>query len=316
MSFRRTIILGVVGDSATGKTTLSEGVARILGPERVTVICTDDYHRYNREQRLTLGINALEPAGNYIDIIEQHLELLHRGQAILKPIYNHSTGNFDPPEYVEPREFIIVEGLLGYSTKAMRRDYDVKVYLAPEEELRIRWKFKRDTVKRGYGVEQVRDELERRVPYSRDFIRPQQAHADIVVTFYRPPDHLEESGAHLNTRLILRPTLPHPDLSEVIRSGEGNHEQFLSSTISRQNDWLTETLEISGRITPEKAAQLEEPIWRRLLSRLSDIQHLPADKLGAFMDGAVASQSHPLALTQLLIAYHMLLVGEELKREV
>lgn len=314
MPFQRTIILGVVGDSATGKTTLSEGVARILGPERVTVICIDDYHRYNRVQRLRLGINALDPACNYIDIIEQHLDLLHRGHAILKPVYNHSTGDFDPPKYVEPREFIIVEGLLGYYTKAMRHHYDVKVHLAPEEELRIRWKFKRDTVKRGYTIDQVREELERRVPYSRDFISPQQGHADVVVTFYRPPDHLEESGAHLNTRLILRPTLPHPDLSEVIKSGEGNHEQVLSSTISRQNDWLTETLEISGRITHEKAAQLEEPIWRRLLSRLPDLQRLPADKLGTFMDGAVASQSHPLALTQILIAYHMLLAGEELKR--
>lgn len=314
MPFQRTIILGVVGDSAAGKTTLSEGVARILGPERVTVICTDNYHRYNRIQRLQLGINALDPACNYIDIIEQHLDLLHRGHAILKPVYNHSTGDFDPGEYVEPREFIIVEGLLGFHTKAMRRHYDVKVYLAPEEELRILWKFKRDTTKRGYTLEQVREELQRRVSYSRDFIQPQQAYADIVVTFCRPPGNEEETGAHLNARLTLRPTLPHPDLTEMIESGEGSREQALSSTISRQNDWLTETVEISGRITAEKAAQLEELLWRRLWARLPALEHLRPEEMGAFLDGTVASQSNPLALTQLLIAYHMLLAREELKR--
>ena len=42
----RSIILGIVGDSAAGKTTLTKGIAQVLGPENVTLICTDDYHRY------------------------------------------------------------------------------------------------------------------------------------------------------------------------------------------------------------------------------------------------------------------------------
>lgn len=61
-----------------------------------------------------------------LNIIEQHLALLRAGQAILKPIYNHSTGAFDPPEYIEPRQYLSVEGLLGYSTRRMRDSYDVK----------------------------------------------------------------------------------------------------------------------------------------------------------------------------------------------
>ena len=56
----RPIILGIVGDSAAGKTTLSRGIAQILGPERVSVLCTDDYHCYNRKQRKELGITPLE----------------------------------------------------------------------------------------------------------------------------------------------------------------------------------------------------------------------------------------------------------------
>ena len=34
----RPIILGIVGDSAAGKTTLTRGIAQILGAENVTVI--------------------------------------------------------------------------------------------------------------------------------------------------------------------------------------------------------------------------------------------------------------------------------------
>ena len=110
----RPILLGIVGDSAAGKTTLTKGIAQVLGVDNVTVICTDDYHRYDRIQRKQLGITALHPDANYLDIMQQHLRLLRAGEAILKPIYNHSTGTFDPPEYIKPSQFVIVEGLLGY----------------------------------------------------------------------------------------------------------------------------------------------------------------------------------------------------------
>ena len=56
------IILGIVGDSASGKTTLSAGVAQILGEERCTVLCTDDYHRYDRRERGEKGLSAHRPA--------------------------------------------------------------------------------------------------------------------------------------------------------------------------------------------------------------------------------------------------------------
>ena len=72
----KTIILGIVGDSAAGKTTLTKGIAQILGEDQVTIICTDDYHRYDRTQRAEMGISALHPDCNYLDIIEQHLALL------------------------------------------------------------------------------------------------------------------------------------------------------------------------------------------------------------------------------------------------
>lgn len=76
----RPIILGIVGDSAAGKTTLSRGIAQILGEDDVTIICTDDYHRYDRKQRAEIGISALHRDCNYLDIMEQHLNHLRSGQ--------------------------------------------------------------------------------------------------------------------------------------------------------------------------------------------------------------------------------------------
>ena len=98
------IMLGIVGDSAAGKTTLTAGIAQILGSDRVAIICTDDYHKYSRAERAKNGISALDPKGNYIDIMENQISRLRQGKPILKPIYNHDTGELDAPEYVEAKE--------------------------------------------------------------------------------------------------------------------------------------------------------------------------------------------------------------------
>ena len=144
------MILGIVGDSAAGKTTLTSGIAAILGPDRVACICSDDYHRYSRAERARLELTALDPAANHLDIFEQHLRLLRQGQPVLKPVYDHRDGTLAAPQYVQPRPYMIVEGLLGYHSRAMRECYDVKLFLEPAEELRVRWKTQRDTAKRGY----------------------------------------------------------------------------------------------------------------------------------------------------------------------
>ena len=88
---QRPVILGVVGDSAAGKTTITRGLVRVLGEEHVAHICTDDYHRYDRRQRAELGITPLHPDCNYLDVMAQDLVHLRRGEAILKPVYRHPT---------------------------------------------------------------------------------------------------------------------------------------------------------------------------------------------------------------------------------
>jgi len=78
----RPVILGVVGDSATGKTTLTRGLVRTLGEGAVAHIGTDDYHRFDRRRRAELGITPLNPDCNYIDIMAQHLALVRAGEPI------------------------------------------------------------------------------------------------------------------------------------------------------------------------------------------------------------------------------------------
>jgi len=105
------IIVGVSGDSGSGKTTFSNGIRRLIGNDLVATICTDGYHKEDREQRQQSGRLPLDPDANHLDLLQQHLADLKQGKSIHVPIYNHATGKFDPPEPFLPTPIIIVEGL-------------------------------------------------------------------------------------------------------------------------------------------------------------------------------------------------------------
>ena len=303
----RPIIIGIVGDSAAGKTTLTRGIVQVLGPENVTVICTDDYHRYDRRQRAALGISALHPDCNYLDIIEQHLSLLRSGKPVLKPIYSHNTGSFEPPEYVKPNKYVVVEGLLGYSTFGMRLNYDVKVYLAPPESLRTAWKIKRDTHKRGYNKEQVLEQLRKREPDSEAFIRPQRQWSDLIISFYPPDNEQHQNDLMLNVRLILRPTIPHPDLCHILNP-EGNHlGEAIRLDLARDMGKPVDVLAIDGHATVNQVRELERILCNEI-PYLGQFCSLEGNQEIGKITSTVGEtlQSYPLALTQLLITYHML----------
>ena len=286
----RPIILGVVGDSAAGKTTMTRGLVRILGEQQVTAVSTDDYHRYDRKQRAEHKITPLHPDCNYVDIMSQHLGHLRAGEPILKPVYVHADGTFGPPVYVDPKPFTIVEGLLGYHSEALLDVYDVRVYLAPPEDLRRRWKVKRDTSRRGYTTDEVLRELDKREPDSAQFIRPQERYADVVVSFREGAGN---DPVALDAELLLRDTLPHPDLSPVSASGERG-----VTVEDRESELL---VKIAGDIAPERASEIEEAIWEKL----HFASHLRSERLGQFVVGNDLQRSASLALVQLLILYHL-----------
>jgi phosphoribulokinase len=173
----------VVGDSGSGKTTLSAAIAEELGASRVTLMCLDDYHRYDRAERLRLDITALTPECNRLDLMARHLRALRAGGSILKPVYNHAHGTFDPDEEVTPREIVIARGLLGLHTSELRSVFDLSVFLDPDPALRIRWKIARDTAKRGYTAEEVVQHVRRRQTDSERYVAPQRAHADVVIMY-------------------------------------------------------------------------------------------------------------------------------------
>lgn len=282
----RAIVVGVVGDSGAGKTTVTRGLTRVIGDDHVTHVSADDYHRYDRRQRRELGVTPLHPDSNHLDILTQHLSHLRRGEPVLKPVYSHQTGEFEPPVYVRPSKFLLVEGLLNFHTETLRSLHDIRVALAPPEELRRAWKVKRDCSRRGYTTDEVLAELDNRQADAEAYIEPQRQYADIVVAFAQ---NKSNDPSHLDADVILRDTLPHPDLSPLLDG---------PALIKREREWL---LRIPGNLDPAHAAELEEAVWQRM----SFASHLRIRRLGEFTVGTDLHRSDSLALVQLLILYHV-----------
>jgi phosphoribulokinase len=287
----RPILLGVVGDSAAGKTTITRGLVRLLGEENVTHVGSDDYHRYDRQQRAERQITPLNPECNYMDIMEQDFANIRAGRCILKPVYRHQDGTFGPPVYVQPQRFTVIEGLLGYHTQALRDIFDVRVFLAPPEELRRHWKVRRDCTRRGYTTDQVLDELDRREHDSAAFIRPQERYADILISFALGEKQHEDD---LDATVILRDGLVHPDLEPLV-SGGGENPITLEQREGERR------LVIPGDIDHKLGEEIEEAVWDRMQFAI----HLRTERLGEFTVGTELHRSESLAIVQVLILYHL-----------
>jgi len=226
-----------------------------------------------------------------MDVLTCDVRHLLQNEAILKPVYQHADGTFGPPVYLTPARFVVAEGLLVNHSAELREMFDVRVYLNPPEELRRRWKVARDCSRRGYSTDQVLSELDRRERDSEAFTRPQRHFADMVVSFMpgcsQDPDQLD---AHL----FLRDSLPHPDLTGVVGE-EGDDDLTLTEHIGEQE------LRIPGTISADRAIELEEAIW----DRMQFASHLRQQRLGEFTIGSDLRRSEALALTQLLLLYHL-----------
>ena len=296
----RPVLLGLAGDSASGKSTLSRGIEYVLGVERVGRVCTDDYHRYDRATRAEVGVTPLAPEANRMDLMAEHLRTLASGAPVTKPTYDHLMGGFGPDETVEPGEIVIVEGLLPLVDRGTRDAIDVAVFLDPDEELRRRWKLERDVFERGYSPNEVVAELHRREPDAARYVRPQRDYADVILRFHRRDD--AEPDGQLSARVMVRPTLPYPALREVLGRFRARGVEPVRWASRTDRRGPMSILDIDGDCPPDLGAELEEALW----SSMRPDDRLQRDRIGVIRKpGQPEIRSEALALAQLLIVTHL-----------
>ena len=149
--------------------------------------------------------------------------------------------------------------------------------------------------KRGYNEEEVAAELARREPESAAYIRPQRAHADIVVRFAPIEERGETPDDPLSAYVMLRPTIAHPDLSGVI--SEDTRKAAHLKLLRDEDGKPVDALHVHAYAEQALTEKVERALWREL----QEPEPLPSGlgRLGA------EGRSEPLAVVQLLLLFHL-----------
>lgn len=196
----RVVVIGVAGDSGCGKSTFLKRLTDLFGQEFMTVICLDDYHSLDRKQRKEKKVTALNPKANNFDLMYEQIKALKEGRGIDKPIYNHETGELDPPERIEPNKVVVIEGLHPLYDERVRDLVDFGVYLDISDEVKIQWKIQRDMAERGHRYEDILASIEARRPDFEAYIEVQKQYADVVIQIF--PTQLLQGEAAKESNLL------------------------------------------------------------------------------------------------------------------
>lgn len=180
---RKIVLIG--GGSASGKTYVLNKVLESLPNEKVTHISLDDYYKdfsvLPFEERAK--VNFDHPKAFDWKLLNEQLKALKNGETIDKPIYDFTIHGRSPKtEKVEPKELIIIEGIMALVNKDLRALGDLKVFINCSRERRLVRRIARDTKERGRTYESVIEQYFATVqPMFEEIIAPSQYYADLII---------------------------------------------------------------------------------------------------------------------------------------
>ena len=178
------LMIGIAGGTGSGKTTLMKNLVERFG-DAGTVGSHDNY--YKRHDDMTYEerclINYDEPAAFENDLMARQLEALRRGERVECPVYDYTVHNrSNETVTIEPKQVIIIEGILIFADEALRSSMDIKIFVDTDADIRLCRRIKRDVNKRGRSVESVLTQYMTTVkPMHEKYVEPSKRFADLVV---------------------------------------------------------------------------------------------------------------------------------------
>ncbi|MHC5251964.1 uridine kinase [Listeria kieliensis] len=182
---RKPVVVGVTGGSGSGKTSVCKKIYEHFGECSILMLEQDFYYKdqsdLSFEERLETNYD--HPLAFDTDLLIEHVEQLLNYQAISKPVYDYTVHNrSNEVIHQEPREVIILEGILILEDPRLRDLMDIKVYVDTDDDIRIIRRLLRDIKDRGRSLDSVIDQYLNVVkPMHNEFIEPTKKYADIII---------------------------------------------------------------------------------------------------------------------------------------
>ena len=182
---RRPVVIGVTGGSGSGKTTVSNAIYNQLSGQSLLILQQDSY--YNDQSEMTMAerhaVNYDHPLAFDTDLMIKQIKQLLAYQPIEKPVYDYEQyTRSDKTIHQEPRDVIIVEGVLILDDQRLRDLMDIKVFVETDDDIRIIRRIQRDIKERGRTLDSVIGQYLATVkPMYHQFVEPTKRYADLIV---------------------------------------------------------------------------------------------------------------------------------------
>lgn len=179
------IIIGIAGGTGSGKTTVVRKIVENLPKGEVVVLPQDSYYKDSShvpvEERQ--NINFDHPNAFDWDLLTSQLAQLKSGKAIEQPTYSYLTCTRQKETiHIEPKNVIIVEGILALCDPMLRNQMDLKIFVDADSDERLIRVISRDIVERGRTAEDVMNRYTRVLkPMHLQFIEPTKRYADLII---------------------------------------------------------------------------------------------------------------------------------------
>ncbi|HEY8436512.1 MAG TPA: uridine kinase [Haloplasmataceae bacterium] len=181
----KSILIGIAGGTASGKTLVTEKIKRQFSEDCVTVIKQDDYYKDQSdipfEERLK--VNYDHPDAIDMDLLYEHLKALLDGAIIEKPTYDFTRHTrSERTETIHPTRIIIVEGIMVLYDPRLRQLMDIKLYVDTDADIRFIRRLLRDIKERGRSIDSVVTQYTTTVkPMHNQFVEPTKRYADLII---------------------------------------------------------------------------------------------------------------------------------------
>lgn len=179
------LVIGIAGGSGSGKTTVAQGILQRVGPDRIAFIQHDSYYKdlSGLPPTQRSEINFDHPNSLETELLIKHIASLRDGKSVEVPIYDFSTDSrTDQTFTIQPRNVIIVEGILIFTEAALREMLDVKIFVDTNPDLRFIRRLERDIAERGRSTESViKQYLSTVRPMHLEFVEPSKRYADVII---------------------------------------------------------------------------------------------------------------------------------------
>ena len=179
------LVIGIAGGSGSGKTTVANEILRRVGADRIAFLQHDSYYKDLSRLPPTqhAEINFDHPNSLETELLIRHIASLRDGKPVEVPIYDFSTDSRTSRTFtVQPRNVIIVEGILIFTEAALREMLDVKIFVDTDPDLRFIRRLERDLSERGRSTESViKQYLSTVRPMHLEFVEPSKRYADIII---------------------------------------------------------------------------------------------------------------------------------------